>query len=340
MPLPAFELDVSKKRDLVAHEFRNLLMPLESAVKMLRKGGLGAEKQSELLELISIQLPQLSSLVGDLETSGELKMRMEPVDLASIVGQRGALCRPILDELELSLELSIPTTPVYVQGDPLRLHQLVLNLLMNACRYTPRGGSIHAELTTQQEDAVLSIQDTGIGVRPELWDRIFLPQVAGGFGSGLSLVKRIVQLHGGRISVASPGPGEGSTFTVVLPLYQPVQHRVLLLEDNPLVVASMSLLLRSWGHIVEIVRQPAETLEWARVFQPTIIFLDIQMPGVDGYDILLALKRDWRCRDIRVVALSDEMRCRNYELSRGVAFDEHLVTPPDPVELVRVLAEV
>jgi CheY-like chemotaxis protein len=250
--------------------------------------------------------------------------------------------------------VSMSYEPLYVNGDGARLVQCLANILTNAAKYTDAGGEIRIEAHVETGWAVVSITDNGVGIPQELLPQIFdlfvqsdrsLDRSLGGLGIGLSVVQRLIEMHGGLVSASSPGPGRGSRFEVRLPLVQAPQEsatqpslaplramRILVVDDNADAADSLTLLLKLDGHHTESVYTPADALERARTFEPEVILLDIGLPGMDGYEVARRIRS--RGSRARLVALTGYGQSEDVRRAREAGFDEHLVKPADP-ELLR-----
>ena len=267
----------------------------------------------------------------------------------------------MLTDHGLGLNLKLPDQPVSILGDRTRLAQTVGNLLQNACKFTKPGGIVCVELAVEEKaSAILRVQDNGIGIEPKALAWIFEPfsqaersldRSRGGLGLGLALAKGIVELHGGSITASSNGPGLGAEFTVRLPLDQTLflpasptpdenrrsgSYRILVVEDNPLGARSMLLLLQRRGHRVEVAHNGLAAVEAARKFEPDVVLCDIGLPGLDGYGVAQALRREVRLNRSMFIAVSgyaeDERRAAE------VGFNAHLIKPVDLEKLERLLA--
>jgi CheY-like chemotaxis protein len=311
------------------------------------------------------QLMQMVRLVDDLLdvsriTTGKLEVRKERVTLQSVIRNALETVRPFIDGQKHAFEQRLPAEPLLVEADSTRLSQVFSNLLNNAAKYTLSGGRIEIEAEREHGDAVVRVRDNGIGIEPEMLARVFdmfvqadrsLERTHAGLGVGLTLARRLVELHGGSLSVESAGKTRGSVFTVRIPLVQgaeapaPVvralddsaaRYRVLLADDNVDFVSSLGALLSAEGHDVRIAHDGAEALEVARRFDPQFAFLDIGMPKVNGYEVARRLRREAvRCVLVAVTGWGqEEDRLR----AREAGFDRHLVKPVDPGQIEAILA--
>jgi CheY-like chemotaxis protein len=261
-----------------------------------------------------------------------------------------------------ALETELPDEPVYVRGDPTRLAQVVTNLLGNASKYTANAGALKVRVERDADNAVLEVSDNGAGIAAHLVPRVFdlfvqgdraLDRKDGGLGIGLTLVRRLVELHGGTVSAASEGPGQGSTFTVQLPRLvtlpaaaptgdeagQTGPLQVLVVDDNDDVAQSIVMLLQILGHRVEVARDGRSALALARATQPDVVVLDLGLPGMNGYEVARALRADARFRDTFLVACTGYGREEDRERVREAGFDEHLVKPVHAGDLTRLLGD-
>jgi two-component system, chemotaxis family, CheB/CheR fusion protein len=352
---------------MLAHELRNPLTPITHAMVLLRRRE-GAADPTQLYELIERQVARLKRLVDELLdiariSHGHIELRRAMMDLVKIVKHAAEASRPRIEERQHVLSMTLPETSLWVQGDEVRLEQVVSNLLENAAKYTEPGGRIALALTQAQGEAVLSVQDNGIGIACERLENIFdlftqvdssLARSAGGLGIGLTLVRRVLELHGGRIEARSAGLGHGSEFIVHLPtvpanpamqVIRPEERpadgdacRVLIVDDNDDVAHSMAMLARSWGHEVAVARNGATALEIAERFQPQRALVDIGLPVMDGYEVARRLRAAPAHPDLYLVAMTGYGQAADREKALAAGFDRHLVKPGDPEELREILA--
>jgi CheY-like chemotaxis protein len=321
--------------------------------------------------MIERQLRILTRMVDDLLDFSRMgrcriTLRLEVLDLATVLQEAVEACRPEIDERHHTLSLVLPPHPIYVNGDRTRLLQVVSNLLVNAARYTEPGGKIDLSLIKQGEQAVVRVADTGIGISDEMVSRIFELFAQGepahdcpaqGLGLGLPLVRRLMELHGGTVAARSEGPGRGSEFTVRLPIVaapapQPkhvdspacAQHgrqlrHILVVEDNADTAKSMAAILRLWGHDVATAPDGPKALELARRQTPNIVFLDIGLPhGMDGYELAPRLRSLPGMEHALLVAITGFGQPEDCRRSDEAGIDEHLIKPVEPRELQRVIA--
>ncbi|MGH8217257.1 MAG: ATP-binding protein, partial [Steroidobacteraceae bacterium] len=354
---------------MLAHELRNPLAPISHAIHLLRRDG-DTASATKLHDLIERQTRRLTRLVDQLldiarVSLGHIELKREVVDLVEITRQAIEASRPRIDERQHELSSSLPEAPVPVDGDPVRLEQIVSNLLENAAKYTDPGGRIQLELTRGGDEALLSVRDNGVGLAPESLESIFelftqvdssLAHSAGGLGVGLTLVRRLLELHGGRIEAHSEGLGRGSEFTVRLPVVhandarQPSVHgsntnagahasggrRVLVVDDNKDAAESLALLARSWGHEVEIADDGPSALALAERFRPERALVDIGLPGMSGYQLGQRLRKAHP--HLYLVAMTGYGREEDRRAALTAGFDVHLVKPSDLEQLQVLLA--
>lgn len=357
---------------MLAHELRNPLTPIRNAAHVLGRLGTREPRVAWAQQIIEEQVNHLTRLVDDLLdvsriVRGKTTLNMEPVALADVVSQALEMARPQIDAMHHQVEVELPGMPVHVRGDPVRLAQVLLNLLDNAAKYTPESGSIRVEARVAGPVVEIRVCDSGIGIPADLLPRVFdlfqqgertLDRSQGGLGIGLTLVKRLVEMHGGVLEAESAGPGLGSTFTICLPLL-PARSaaagpaaaeagagpaagcRVLVVDDDAAVADSMSVLLELEGHAVRTAASGEAALAAARDFRPHLVLLDIGLRGMDGYEVARRLRAgEGGDAALRLVAVTgyghEDARAR----SREAGFDAHLVKPVHPEALVELLAGV
>ncbi|HUR41878.1 MAG TPA: ATP-binding protein [Verrucomicrobiae bacterium] len=347
----------------LAHELRNPLAPIRTSLDLLRltgPEGLGPQ----VLETMERQVSHMQRLIDDLMdvsrvTRGTIQLRREPVDLSAVVTSAVEISRPQIQEAGHVLSVQLPDRPATVEGDPVRLAQVFSNLLNNAAKYTEAGGKIGLRASVNGGWAEVSVTDTGIGIAgdaiPHLFDMFYQAasgrRVHSGLGVGLTLVRKIVDMHGGDISVRSPGPGRGSEFVVLLPLSTravapapapaadavlPGAPRVLVVDDNRDAALMLAQLLRLLGAEVRVAHDGHEALHVFDEFRPAALFLDLGMPGMDGYEVAGHV----RARDAGtlLVALTGWGQERDRQRTTAAGFSHHLVKPADAQQLRAVLA--
>lgn len=357
----------------LAHELRNPLAPIRNGVSVLRMSRLPAEV-GEVVGMMDRQLGHMVNLVDDLldvsrVRTGKITLRSEPVIVQEALAAAIEACRPTIDEKSHKLDVDLPACPIIVTGDKTRLVQIAANLLTNAAKYSEPDSHIRLFATEEESQAVISVSDTGMGISPELlptlWDlftqvRDTLDKAQGGLGIGLSLVKRLVEMHGGSVAAASDGIGHGSTFIVRLPIASTSQsptivtphrtessstrsavRRVLVVDDNPDSAASLAMLLRIWGHTIDTAHNGPTALQRALEFKPDVVFLDIGLPGgMDGYDVARQIRTDPGLAKTVLVALTGWGSDDDKRNSKAAGFDFHLTKPVEVDAVETLLAHV
>lgn len=362
--------DADRRKDeflaLLSHELRNPLAPVCNAVNIMRLKQLDDPDLRWCRDVIERQAAQLTRLVDDLLdvsriTQGKITLRPERVDLASIVADAIETSRPQIDAQQHELVVSLPETPVEVTGDRARLTQVVANVLNNAAKYQNARGWIRVTVDCVDDVAQIIVEDRGIGISGDMLARIFelfsqgerAPDRAqGGLGVGLSLVKNLMEMHSGKVWADSQGPGKGSTFTLEMPCYSdsvagggvtggtarlPVAaQRILVVDDNADAAESLAVLLRLEGHQVEVAHNGTDALCLAARTTPTIVLLDIGLPGMDGYEVCRRL-RETGLGDARIIAMTGYGQERDRRRSAEAGFDAHTVKPVAIDELMTLL---
>jgi PAS domain S-box-containing protein len=356
---------------LLGHELRNPLAPIRNALQVMRLGGTDRpEAGAWVQDMLERQVGHLVRLVDDLLdvsriSQGKLNLQKERVELATVVAQAVETCGPLLVARRHTLDVALGREPVRLEADPTRLAQVVANLLTNAAKYTPEGG--HITLTTERDggEVVLRVRDNGIGIRPDMLPRVFdlftqaertLHHSQGGLGIGLTLVKSLVEMHGGTVSAHSAGPGRGSEFVVRLPWApgpeaalpagetpgvapSPAARRVLVVDDNVDAAESLATLLRLQGHEVLTVHEGGAVIEAARSFRPEVVLLDIGLPGgLTGYDLAPRLRELPGLGGALLVALTGYGQEEDKRRAGEAGFDAHLTKPAEPDVLAALLA--
>jgi PAS domain S-box-containing protein len=351
----------------LAHELRNPLAPIRNAAELLKLSNSGDKHVRTASEIIDRQVRHMVRLVDDLLdvsriTLGQVNLRHETVNLGAVLTDAIETVRPSIEEAEHRLNIHLPAESIQLEGDPTRLSQVFQNILNNAAKYTPKGGSITLRVERAGVEVRTSIRDTGIGIPSEMQSRIFElftrvhPSAEikiSGLGIGLALAKQLVELHGGRIEVRSEGTGKGSEFIVTLPLivslasaapkrttHSPMriaERRVLVVDDNRDAAESLGMLLRLSGCEVEVAFSGATAIEVVEQFEPDVVILDIGMPGMDGYETVRRLRAGRRGKDMLLVALTGWGQKEDKQRALEAGFDEHLTKPMDPAMLERVL---
>jgi PAS domain S-box-containing protein len=352
---------------ILSHELRNPLAAIRTAASVLRRDESPAA-HTQMVSVIERQAQQLTRLVDDLLdisriTCGKISLRREPIDLAALLAEAiGSLPDSCSNHLDLTL--TTPKRPVIVLGDPLRILQVVGNLLSNACKFTAESGSVSISLAVKGGHAQVAVRDTGIGLAPDQLLRVFEifaqvnPEVrkTGGLGIGLALVKGITELHGGSVHVHSDGEGKGSEFMIRLPVAsgQPAaagpaevpvsaagnpSRRILAVDDNADALMTIAHLLRFNGHEVITAENGAEAIELAHQHRPEVVLLDIGMPRMDGYEVARRLRRESWGRDLTLIAITGWGQGKDQRQAAAAGFNAHLTKPVQPDVLENLLAQ-
>lgn len=365
-------LDADRRKDeflaTLAHELRNPLAPVRMAVEILRAPTGDAALHERAKAILDRQIDHLVRLVDDLLdisriTRGKIDLRPQPVELNEIVGRGIEIAKPLIDAKQHELIVALSDTPVVLVADPLRLAQIIGNLLTNAAKYSEPGGRIWITTDCAEGEAVLRVRDTGIGISAELLPRVFdmfmqAPpagdSMKSGLGIGLSLVKKLVEISGGSVTAHSDGVGQGSEFIVRLPL-GPVEaptaaapqaelsasavipRRVLVVDDNADAAETLAALLRLDGHDTRVCHDGPTALDAAAQFSPEVVFLDIGMPGIDGIEVARRLRQS-PDNGALLVAVTGWGQASDRQRTAEAGFDHHLVKPVDGALVRRLLA--
>lgn len=354
---------------MLAHELRNPLAPMHAALELMRRSpDVEATERARLT--LDRQLNHLTRVVDDLLdlsriSHNTLDLRLGRAELASVIHQSVEIAKPLAESEGQELEVALPEEPIYVLGDPVRLAQAFSNLLNNACKYTPPGGCVELTVERQGSDVMISVRDNGAGIDPAMLPTIFELFVRGngtagrqpnGLGVGLTLARRIVELHGGSIEARSGGPGTGSEFRVRLPALHedaespapttaPVMQiaervRVLVVDDNKDAAETIRDLLELEGHDVHIAHDGAAAVEAAEAIRPALVLMDIGLPKLNGYEAAREIRgRDWGS-DVMLVALTGWGQEADRRRSREAGFDRHLAKPVEFSVLEGLLGEI
>ncbi len=356
---------------MLSHELRNPLASISNAAHILRLGGADAHLRQENGALIQRQVAQLVRLVDDLLdisriTRGKIRLQMQLVELAAVVTAAVDANRPLLEARRHALEVSLQEEPIWLEADPFRLSQILGNLLNNAAKYTEAGGRVWLTVSREGGEAVLRVRDNGMGIPPEMLSTIFemftqadqsLDRSQGGLGIGLTLVERLVAMHGGAVQAYSEGPGRGSEFVVRLPALpetrpadktivdvegpfeEDERRRILIVEDNEDAAQSLAKLLRMLGHDVHICHDGNQALTIVEAYMPDVVLLDIGLPGLDGYQVALRMQDMLGERKPMLVALTGYGQEDDLRQAKASGFDHHFVKPLDPQALAELLAK-
>jgi signal transduction histidine kinase len=349
----------------LGHELRNPLSPLLTAVHLLKTGSPDASMAARVTAVMERQLSHLVRLVNDLLevsriTRGLIEVRREPVDIAFVVHSAIDTTRPLLDAAGHELTIELPDTPLTVDGDPVRLTQVFGNLLANAAKYTNAGGHVAIRAVKAGDRAIVSVRDDGIGIAPDQLVSVFdmFTQVdrshrraQGGLGIGLTLVRSLVETHGGRVEARSGGAGTGSEFVVELPLaVDPARtpaetpgprtfppRRILIVDDNVDAAETLGELLGTLGAIVHVVDSGPAALVALDAFDPDAVLLDIGMPGMNGYEVAREIRSRPERAGLLLIAITGWGQDHDREQSMQAGFDHHVVKPPDVDRLRELL---
>ena len=367
--------EADKKKDeflaILAHELRNPLVPIRNGLTILKLAENDADLAENARSMMDQALTQMIRLVDDLLdisriTTGKLHLRKERVELAAVVQSSMETSRPLMEEHGHKFTVSLPSTPILLDADPTRLAQVFSNLLNNAAKYSENGGHIGLSAERRHDEIVVRVTDHGIGIPSDHLRRIFemfaqvetdFVKAQGGLGIGLSLVKGLVDMHGGTIEARSEGPGRGSEFIVRLPGGSPVsgsrsaneaaekaspavRRRILIVDDNRLSSESTAMLLRLIGHDTATAHDGGEGLERAEAFRPEIVLLDIGLPGLNGYAVARRLREQPWGGNIFLIAVTGYGQEEDQRRSVEAGFDHHMVKPINMVELLEKLSEV
>jgi PAS domain S-box-containing protein len=351
---------------ILAHELRNRLAPIGNAVEILMNSGQLVPESKPAVELIERQTRQMVLLVNDLLdvsriSRNDLPLRRKRTKLENVLREAVEVSRPLIDEREQTLKVSLPERPIYLSVDRVRLAQVISNLLNNASKYTPRGGHIALGAKRDSDEAVITVRDDGAGIDPAILSRLFEMFVhvdtptegaPRGLGVGLTLAKRIVELHDGRIEAHSAGLGAGSEFVVRMPVAKPparrrrtrvaappvqaAARRILLVDDDRDLAESLAMALTSLGNDVRTAHDGPEALALAREFRPDAIALDVSLPTMSGFDVVRQLRAEEWGRAIPVVALTGWSQDETRDRAREAGFDHYLVKPVEAATLTKV----
>ncbi len=353
---------------MLAHELRNPLAPISNTIRALHVVGSDGEALRSASEMLQRQVGQMSRLIDDLLdmsriTRGKIELRKQRTDLAAIVQQAVEAVRDLYRSMEHELTVTLPPQPVQLHADPARLAQVVGNLLSNAGKFTDNGGRIWLTVRQDGEHAEIAVRDTGIGIAAEHHARLFdmfeqvdtsLERSQGGLGIGLTLVRTLVELHGGSVGVHSDGVGRGSEFTVRLPVLVDATEevspppaaveqapapgrRVLIVDDSEDGAESLAMLLQFGGHETYKAHDGLAAVEAARRLRPDVVLLDIGLPGLNGYEVCSRIRQEPWGKRVTLVALTGWGQDEDRDRSREAGFDAHMVKPVDFDALLKLL---
>jgi len=361
--------DANRRKDeflaMLSHELRNPLAPIRNAVEVIRRLGPREPSLTMARDVVDRQVTHLARLVDELLdvsriSQGKIALKKEPVELGQIVAHSVETVRPLVEARKQRLTVNTPSAPVWLSADFARLSQVIANLLNNASKYTPEGGAIELSAAASAGEAGITVKDNGTGIDRQLLSRVFelfvqgersLDRSQGGLGIGLTLVKRLVELHQGRVQADSAGPGKGAAFTVSLPCINAVLgerppaaiaarpgiqvygRRVLVVDDNVDAAESTAAFLRLEGHEVKTVTDGAQALAALNVFDPHVVVLDIGLPGLDGYEVARQLRSRGDSNHTLLIAVTGYGQKEDRERAVEAGFDYHFVKPTDPREV-------
>jgi PAS domain S-box-containing protein len=351
----------------LAHELRNPLAPIRTGLAIIKRDP-SSPAATHSLQIMERQLGHMVRLIDDLLdvsriTLGRLKLKYEDISIRSIVEMAVEASRPAIDAGLHTLTITLPPREVMITCDPTRLAQIISNLLTNSAKYTPDRGQISLGVEVAKEGLRISVSDNGLGIPPELQQKVFelfgqvnrtLDRSQGGLGIGLALVRNLVTLHGGTVQVSSPGVGKGCTFTITLPPsvmrthlereaslpIEPQEHphrRVLIVDDNVDAAESLSMLAKLLGHTTDVALSGQDALQKVATFHPEVVFLDIGLPGMSGFEVVQAIKRANPDPVPYVVAVTGWGSEETQRKAHAAGFDEHLTKPVEVSRLERIL---
>ena len=364
--------EASQRKDeflaMLSHELRNPLAPIRNALEVIRRIAPPDPKFTWAGDVMDRQVRQLTRLVEELLdvariSQGKVALNKEPVDLNAVIAQSVETAQPFIEQRRHSLQLRLPDKPVWLQGDFARLSQVIANLLHNAAKYSEERGSIQLELTVANGEAMVSVRDNGIGIDAALLPRIFdlfsqgqrsLDRSQGGLGVGLTLARRLAELHGGRVEAYSEGAGQGAEFRVFIPCISVVRDddapdeappavaqgcRILIVDDNNDAAESVARFLELEGHEVKTVGDGAQALASVPVFAPQVVVLDIGLPGLSGYEVARRIRDLPPMREALLIALTGYGQKEDQLRAVEAGFDRHFVKPTDPRTIVELIAQ-
>lgn len=365
--------DLDRRKDeflaMLGHELRNPLAPIMTSLELMRMHSHDTAQIARSREMIARQVTLMTRLVDDLLdvsriTRGKIELRKQSISLDSAVERALEITRPLIDERRHLLTMNLPDEPVWLLADPARLAQVLANLLHNAAKYTDAGGCISLTARKEGDQLVLVVSDNGIGLDPELREKVFdlfvqgansMDRARGGIGLGLTLVRSLVQLHGGSVAAHSPGAGHGSEFVVTLPLGTPsiepaernepesanfpmgVERKILIVDDNIDAAESLGEFLKACGHSIHITHDGASAIDEAVRLRPDAVILDIGLPTMNGYQVAQCLRSDVGLTSSLLVAVTGYAQERDRASAQAAGFDHHFAKPLDVNQLAAIL---
>jgi PAS domain S-box-containing protein len=354
---------------ILAHELRNPLAPIRNGLQIMRLGKGDPEAIEQARTMMERQLGQMVHLVDDLLdlsriSRGKIELRKERVELSMIVQRAVETSRPLIEANCHDLTITVPPGPIYVDADVTRVAQVFSNLLNNAAKYTERGGRVQLNVQRRGGEVVVSVKDNGVGIPAHMLPLVFemftqvdrnIERSQGGLGIGLSIVKRLVEMHGGSVRVESDGPGTGSEFVVRLPVVLSVaqpngvdeadarplsRRRILVVDDNVDAAMSLAIMLKLMGNETKTAHDGLEALDVAGAFRPDVILLDIGMPRLNGHETAKRIREQPWGKSVMLVALTGWGQEEDRRKSDEAGFDSHMVKPVEPAAVERLLANL
>jgi signal transduction histidine kinase/ActR/RegA family two-component response regulator len=356
----------------LAHELRNPLAPIRNSLQILKIPRVDSATVQQTRDMMERQVEQLVRLVDDLMDvsrvmQGKIELRKEPLELATVIARAVETVQPLIEVKGHRLETTVPSESLLLDADSVRLSQVIGNLLTNAAKYTEANGRIWLSVERSGCHAVLKVRDNGIGIDPVMLPHVFnlfvqvdhaATRSQGGLGIGLTLVKNLIEMHGGTVEAHSEGLGKGSEFVIWLPLLvverrEPHEsengckpqdidaaagYRLMVVDDNQDAAVSLAMLLRLQGHEVRVVHDGPSALEQAQAFDPAMVFLDIGMPGMDGHEVARKIRQQPGLENVVLAALTGWGQKEDRRRTAEAGFDHHLVKPPEPEAVARLLA--
>jgi signal transduction histidine kinase len=351
----------------LAHELRNPLAPIRNGLNVLRLSN-DQKINAEVRDMMERQMAHLIRLIDDLMdvsrvSQGKIDLRTEVITIQSVIQAAVEASRPLINASGHKLTLQVSPEDIWLKGDLTRLSQTLGNLLNNAAKYTPHGGGIYLTVTSQDNELVVSVEDTGMGINRDMLERVFdlftqadhsLDRSQGGLGIGLALVKRLVEMHKGRIYAESAGEGKGSKFTMVLPIFYPSESpkeatpsetdepllnplKILVVDDNVESAMTTSWMLELIGHEAILSHDGLDAIAKAKDIKPDVVLLDIGLPGMNGYEVCRELRKDAALKDILIVAQTGWGQPNDKKKAKDFGFDHHLTKPINMEQLSALL---
>jgi CheY-like chemotaxis protein/two-component sensor histidine kinase len=354
---------------MLAHELRNPLAPILNVLPILKREAVDKLHLQDATGMVERSLSRVVRIIDDLLdisriNNGKIQLRKERLSLQTAVHQAVQSARSLIESRSHVLTVSMPPEAIWLEADPVRIEQVFVNLLNNAAKYTEPGGQIDLSVERLGNDCVVRLKDNGIGILSEMLPRIFelfvqadksLDRSQGGLGIGLSLAKRLVEMHGGTLEAHSEGVGQGSEFVVRLlavpetaglkPQDAPVpqetkqgaSRRILVVDDSVDTAESLAMILRLLGHEVTVAHTGTKALETAQAIRPDVVLLDIGLPGMDGFQVAERMRQNPDLANTRLIAISGYGQESDHQRSKLAGFDRHLVKPVDPASLQDLL---